>query len=451
MILLILSAIYFIIELNKKSIGWRYGNSLRQNELVDVVKLHQLGITGERIKIGLLDSGFDISHPAFKNIKVNRRYDFTDNDTIVTDEESRALAEHGTSVLSVVGGYYEGELIGIAYDSEFYLAKAEIPHIETYKEEFLAIEGIMWLDSQGVDIITNSLKFGKFEDRDYYHPSQMDGKTALVTLTADSAVANGIVFCTSVGNTFEGEWHIVEPPGDGFNVLAIGSIDKYGKVSFFSSCGPTLDGRIKPDLVTPGESVYFANIIEGQKSFWYSHGTSLSSPIAAGIASLILSCHPNLNPKEVEKALKKSADKADYPNNRVGWGIPDAYKAVSYFGPAFSNKPMISQDENFIEIETACISSLGIIPGSVKIHYSLRDNEYEEKIMKNEEKDFYQSKIDYSNSTIINFFFTATDSTDQTTIFPHPDFGHHFSFLINKNHLQELTFDRRKKQISGTM
>lgn len=116
-----------------------------------------------------------------------------------------------------------------------------------------------------------------------------------------------MVFICSAGNNYEEEWHIIEPPADGFNVLAVGSVDRYLNHSFFSSCGPTIDGRIKPDIVTPGEGVWVANYYPKLKpEYGWSHGTSLSAPIAAGIAALILSAHPELSNKQVVEAIKKT-------------------------------------------------------------------------------------------------------------------------------------------------
>ena len=287
--------IWTLFELNKSSDKYIYGNSYRQNSLVNVIRLHKYGITGKRITIGIIDAGFYTKHIVFKKTKIIKEFDFvTEKPTVINYEHIKGM-DHGTNVLSVVGGYKVNELIGIAYDANFILAKTDISTDRLKEEEDNAIKASRWMFQNGVNIITTSLSFKKFDNADYYFPYQMNGQIARITRTADSLFNLGIIYICSAGNDYEEEWKIIEPPGDGFHVLSVGSIDKNLIHSFFSSCGPTVDGRIKPDIVAPGEGVWNANYLPKLlPEFSWDHGTSLSAPIAAGIAALVLSAHPEL-------------------------------------------------------------------------------------------------------------------------------------------------------------
>jgi hypothetical protein len=440
-VLIISVIIWIFLELNKSTDLYLYGNSYRQNKLVNTIRLHHYGITGKNITIGILGAGFYTPHSVFKNTRIIKEFDFVTNKPTTLNYNHLKGLDHGTNVFSVVGGYKVNELIGIAYDANFILAKSDISTDRLKEEEINAVIASGWLFENGADVITTSLSFNKFDNADYYYPYQMNGKTALITRAADSLVNKGVVYISSAGNNYEEDWHIIEAPADGFKVLAVGSIDKNLVHSFFSSCGPTADGRIKPDIVTPGEGVWVANYLPKLKpEFSWSHGTSLSAPIAAGIAALVLSAHPDLTSDQVTEAIKKTSSHAENPDTLYGWGIPDAEKAVSYFGPAFSNSPEIIDHGDKLEIKTYVISSFGLIKANVKLHI-VKNNGDSEHIYKMEEtnNDLYEYSIDANiKDENTNFYFTAEDERGNLTKFPSGRIGKYFVYesINNKTELE---------------
>jgi hypothetical protein len=428
-LLIILIVVWVLIEINKSSDSYFYGNSYRQNKLVNTIRLHKYGIIGERITIGVLDAGFYTLHPVFAKTRIVKEYDFvTDKSTTLNYEHIKGM-DHGTNVFSVIGGYKKNELIGIAFGSDFILAKTDISPDRLAEEELLAVEASKWLYESGVNIITTSLSFNKFDDADYYYSNQMDGVTAAITKTADSLFNKGVVYICSAGNNYENEWRIIEPPGDGFNVLTVGSIDKNLIHSFFSSCGPTVDGRTKPDIVTPGEGVWNANYLPKTKpEFSWNHGTSLSAPIAAGIAALVLSTHPDLSSEQVLEAIKETSSKSNTPDNLYGWGIPDAERAVSYFGPAFSNTPELVLQGNWLEVKTYIFSSYGLNNSSVEFHL-LENNFNKESVYELTETDdnYFICTIDFNpGKEKVGIYFKAKDVRGYSTKYPSGILGDYF-------------------------
>jgi subtilisin family serine protease len=437
-ILVLSIVVVILILINRSTDAYVYGNSYRQNKLVNTIRLHKYGITGENINIGIIDAGFYKQHSVFKQTKIIKKFNFVTNKPNTEDFNHIKGMDHGTNVFSVVGGYQINKLIGIAYGANFLLAKTDISTSRLYKEEYNAVNASRWLYNSGANIITTSLSFNKFDNADYYHPSQMNGKTALITQIADSLVNEGILYFASAGNNYENDWKIIEAPADGFGVIAVGSIDKDLNHSFFSSCGPTADGRIKPDIVTPGEGVWNANYLPKIKpEFSWNHGTSLSAPIAAGIAALVLSAHPELANKQVIEAIKKSSSKSNNPDSLFGWGIPDAEKAVTYFGPAFSNMPNINVSSNEIEISTFTFSSYGLDKKSVTLH-RIKNDSNEMTYMMNETDEnqfsFYLPLV--KSDKKVKFYFSAEDKRKQLTKFPCGFLGKTFVYDIENSKLE---------------
>ncbi len=324
-------------KLNNKSANsnytYDYGPSLTQNELSDIPQVHDMGITGERVIIGLLDSGFEWATPnALKNKTVIAEHDFVFNDDITSNEAEDISYQHnhGTSVFSILAGFDPGNLIGPAFNAQFLLAKTEYIPTETHVEEDNYAAALEWMDSIGVDITTSSLGYSDFDTGEFsYTYEDMDGNTTIVTKAAEMAFDKGIVVITSAGNEGANSWHYITAPGDGFNTITIGAVSPSNVVASFSSRGPTYDGRIKPEIVAQGISVY-NSVAETDAGYSYGSGTSFSAPIAAGIAGLLLSAYPHLTNKQVRSILMESGDNVASPNNDIGFGLISALKAVTY-------------------------------------------------------------------------------------------------------------------------
>ena len=428
-VLFISIILFALYKLNKSTDEYIYGHSYEQNKLVNTIRLHKYGITGRRINVGIIDAGFYTIHPVFAETRILKEFDFVTNRASVLNYNHPKGLDHGTNVFSMIGGYKVNELIGIAYGANFFLAKTDISTDRLSEEEDNAVKASEWLSENGAVIITTSLSFNKFDNAGYYYPNQMNGRTALITKAADSIAGKGIVYICSAGNNYEEEWHIIEPPGDGFNVLAVGSVDKNLVHSFFSSCGPTTDGRIKPDIVTPGEGVWVANYMPKLKNpLGWSHGTSLSAPIAAGIAVLVLSAHPELSAGQVSEAIKLSSSRSNNPDNLYGWGVPDAEKAVTYFGPAFSNTPELVANKNGIEIKTYVLSSYGLIKADIELHM-LSNTTGHDSVLVMEEigESHFACTINFNKSIQqFQFHFEAEDIRGHRTIYPGGILGKYF-------------------------
>jgi subtilisin family serine protease len=142
-----------------------------------------------------------------------------------------------------------------------------------------------------------------------------------------------------------------------------------GSIASFSSKGPTADGRFKPDITAPGnvivssvsrfDSNYTSTSVETVSGLtdsinnWYfaaMQGTSMSSPMVAGIIALWLQAKPNLTVAQIKTILQNNSITAglgSLPNNTWGSGKIDAYAGIQYINQ-FLNVETFDTSNNFI-------------------------------------------------------------------------------------------------------
>jgi len=313
-----------------------YGGSLDDLEQINVPPVHELGITGQGVIIGMLDSGFKTTHEALAGIPVLARYDFINDDDVVENEpgDSPTQHDHGTKTMSTAMGFRDGALVGPAFGASAILAKTEDVSQEVPIEEDNWVAGLEWVESLGADVVSSSLGY-----YDWYEFSDMDGNTAVTTIAADLAVGRGVTVVNSAGN--ERGWgfgHIIAP-ADGDSVIAVGAVDIGGDIASFSSPGPSYDGRIKPDVSALGVSNHVVSVTSDD-GYTSASGTSFSCPLTSGVAALVLARAPQLTPIQVREALRATADRAANPDNDYGWGILDALAAVTYWGASIAHEPL---------------------------------------------------------------------------------------------------------------
>lgn len=423
-------------ELKDSSIS--YGNSLTQLQLSDVPKVQSRGIYGDGVIVGILDSGFDWKrHESLKDRKVIGEYDFVFNDSVTANQPGDAFDQdrHGTLIFSLIAGYVDSVMIGPAFNASYILAKTEDVRTETHIEEDNYAAALIWMESLGVDITTSSLGYSEFDSPEAsYTYADMNGKTTIVTKAAELAFERGVSTFTAAGNEGNTKWKYITAPADGFNIIAVGAVDRFGNKASFSSIGPTYDGRIKPEIVAMGVSDFGA-VAGTVSNYTYANGTSTSTPISSGIGALLLSSSPHLTNVQIRDIILKTASNTLNPNNQIGYGIISASKAVEFPNLEFAGN-------NYIIHKV--ILDKAVIPGSVKISYGY-DNVILQNISMNQINDytFTFSVPQLINGKKVKFHFTYSDSTNQD--FRLPEYGdYEFNFgslIISENPKQTINFD----------
>lgn len=307
-----------------------YGESLDQLAQIHVPEVHDLGLSGQGVIVASFDAGFDnLSHEAFAGMRILAAHDFVNGDDDVADGTDQGRGSHGTSTLSVLGGYSPGHLIGPAYGASFVLAKTENTASETPIEEDNWAAAAEWAEALGVDVISSSLGYTTF-DAPYvsYTPEDLNGETAISTRAAELAADRGVVVVNSAGNAgLSADHNTLVAPSDGRRVIAVAAVVRTGGRSMFSSVGPSADGRIKPDVAALGTADFVAQS-RSPDAYGYESGTSFSCPLVAGVVALVLEAHPEYTVDQVIGVLHATSSQAAAPDNLLGWGIVNALVAI---------------------------------------------------------------------------------------------------------------------------
>jgi serine protease AprX len=328
-----------------------YGKGDNQVEMHNLHLIHQLGYTGAGMQIAVFDAGYSgvDTLAAFDYMRENGNLLGT-KDFVNPVDTDFYQAGHGRAVLSTMASYLPGSLIGTAPDAAYYLFRTEASSSETLVEEFNWLAAAEYADSLGVDIINSSLGYTTFNDSLENHSyADMDGNTTIVTKAADWAASKGILVVNSAGNSGNNDWHYIGAPADADSVLTLGAVTVDSSKASFSSFGPTVDGRIKPDVAARGLSAY---VIGADGDREVSNGTSFSSPIMAGAVACLWQAFPYETNMTIIDYVRKYGHQAEQPDSLLGYGIPDLYSA--YLELENRNYPV---PEEYIEVYPNPITS----------------------------------------------------------------------------------------------
>ncbi len=299
------------------------GYASLQNSLLGTSYLYYAGLRGQDKWVVVMDGGFTNvdTLPFFDSLALAGRlfsgWDFVEHDNYVFE-----AAEHGTSVLSVMASNLPGYFVGTAPDATYFCVKTEDTGGEFPVEEANWIAGAEWADSLGADIIIASLGYTVFNDTSLSHKYlDLNGRTAIGSRGATIAAQKGMLICNAAGNEGDGPWRHIGIPADAPGIVCVGAVDYHEKRAAFSSVGPTADGRIKPDLVAPGQQLITASV-KGV-DLGMSSGTSVASPMLAGGLASLWSAFPEKTATEILDAVFASASQNERPDNELGWGLPD--------------------------------------------------------------------------------------------------------------------------------
>lgn len=342
-------------------VSYNYGGSQNQIEMLNGHLLHQQNFTGQGKIIAVLDSGFtgvDTAAP-FQNLITNNQilggYNFPDRNSNYFSRHN-----HGTNVLSTMGGFSEGQLVGTAPSAHYYLFITEDVSSENPVEESYWVEGAELADYYGVDVINSSLGYFGYDNPNYsYQYDDMVGNKTFASRGANMAFNKGIVVVVSAGNSGTSVDPHIATPADAIGALTIGAVNASEVYASFSSIGPSFDGRVKPDVCAKGAGTTVAS---PTGTIYTSNGTSFSSPVIAGMVATFWSAVPNLTAQQVVNFIKQSSDNFNAPTQQKGYGIPDFQLALTNV----LNLDTIATNESFVVFPN---------PAENQITFQLKNNQ----------------------------------------------------------------------------
>jgi subtilisin family serine protease len=336
--------------------------------------------TGRGVTWAILDSGIDGKHPHFaeyRNLKLEpalEHRDFTGGKSPLTDEYG-----HGTHVAGILAGHLKGsrskplraarrirdengdigfeqvevdELFGMAPQATLVSYKILDENGDGDTSTIItALQEIDRVNDHGRDLKIHgvNLSVGYPFDPDWFACGQSP-----ICVEVDRLVKSGVVVVTAAGNTgyawnqdfvkgavASGADLTINDPGNANLAITVGSTHRdsphmYG-VSYFSSKGPTGDGRQKPDLVAPGERILSCAAgrmraeAEGERwEYLEDSGTSMAAPHVSGVIAAFLSVRREFvgRPDEVKKIFLDTATDLQRVKEFQGRGLVDLMRAI---------------------------------------------------------------------------------------------------------------------------
>ncbi|XP_075087059.1 subtilisin-like protease SBT6.1 isoform X2 [Nicotiana tabacum] len=292
---------YAVANTSNMKISWKRELLMQKSQVTSLFGAESLwsrGYTGAKVKMAIFDTGIRSDHPHFRNIK--ERTNWTNEETLNDN------LGHGTFVAGVIAGQDE-ECLGFAPDTEIYAFRVFTDAQVSYTSWFL--DAFNYAIATNMDVLNLSIGGPDYLDLPFVEK--------VWELTA-----NNIIMVSAIGN--DGPLYgTLNNPADQSDVIGVGGIDYSDHIASFSSRGmstweiPHGYGRVKPDIVAYGREIMGSKISTGCKSL---SGTSVASPVVAGIVCLLVSIIPEnkrkdiLNPASVKQALVEGAAKLPGPN-----------------------------------------------------------------------------------------------------------------------------------------
>ncbi len=291
-----------------------------------VTKVFSSSLSGAGVRVAVLDTGLDLGHPDFQDGRVVATASFVGEP--VQDVPTRGIPGltngqpgHGTHCIGLscgpkqpTGPSVEGRY-GVAFGAQICVGK-----VLTNKGISVSgsvLQGIQWAIQQKANIISMSLS-GKSPGGDPYQS------------VAEAAVKNGIAIIAAVGNDSNrpNSTAPVGSPANSLRIMGVGAIDSNLRIAPFSNRGQ-FGTAAAVDIVGPGVDVYSSlpRVAPAGMANTYGRlsGTSMATPIVAGIAALLKEAKPNLGPIQILQTLQAMAQRLQGTDqNDTGSGLVQA-------------------------------------------------------------------------------------------------------------------------------
>nr|WP_257823120.1 S8 family peptidase [Salipaludibacillus agaradhaerens] len=258
------------------------------------------GYTGNNVKVAVLDSGIDRSHP---DLSANVRGGYS----VFGDSPYNDGNGHGTHVAGTVGAVNNNiGVIGVAPQADLYAVKV-LNNSGSGSYAGIA-QGIEWSINNGMDIINMSLGGSS--------------SSSILEQYCNLAYNRGLLVVAAAGNsgTAAGNTNTVGYPARYNSVIAVAATNSNNVRGNFSSTGPTLE------LSAPGVSVLSTTPGGNYASY---NGTSMASPHVAGVAAQVWQARPNLSNAQLRQILNASAQNLG-SSYQYGNGLVRSLNAIQY-------------------------------------------------------------------------------------------------------------------------
>ncbi|MGE5353021.1 MAG: S8 family serine peptidase, partial [Acidobacteriota bacterium] len=279
---------------------------------------------GDSVVIGIIDTGIDYLHPALgggfgKGFKVIGGYDFVNRDNNPMDDHG-----HGTHVAGIAAAN-GSEIKGVAPKALLVAYKTLNKDGEGFESDCIA----------AVERTIDPNEDNNTEDMlDVVNMSMGDeagNPFDPLCQAVNNAVKLGVTFCISAGNS--GQAYRISSPGSSELAITVGATEKSTRLAYFSSKGPTKRlFAIKPEILAPGVGIRSCFLNGDYRTF---EGTSMASPMVAGVCALLKHMHRDWTPEMIKSAIMTTARDYNLCPMSYGAGLVNAPRAMDVKSFAF--------------------------------------------------------------------------------------------------------------------
>ena len=266
--------------------------------------------TGKGIKIAVLDTGLDLTHPDFQGRTIVTKSFIPDHDAV------QDIVGHGTHCIGTAAGPLAGNghaRYGVASQAEIYVGK--VLNDSGSGAESWVLAGMNWAIEQGCEVISMSLgratQPGEPPDEFY----EEVGKTALEA---------GSIIVAAAGNESARQFGHIAPVGSPANapsIFAVAAVDSDMKIANFS-CGEINPTGGEVNIAGPGVDIFSS--FPMPERYKRLRGTSMATPHVAGAAALWAQSDANLRGQALWDVLIRSAKNIGLDRRDVGAGLVQA-------------------------------------------------------------------------------------------------------------------------------
>ena len=300
-------------------------NNIKAKEAWSVIESHNsYGAT----KVAVLDTGVDVLHEDLQSTLVDtEKYYLTVGGNQVARDYD--IGEHGTHVSGIIGATNNdfgvtGVAVGSNNDLVDLMVVGSSPDGE-YLYTADIIDAISFAKDNGAKVM--NMSFGVI------------GRDRAMEAAIRDAYNSGIVMVAAAGNDGINEF---SSPTDFKEVISVNASNRYNNPTYWSDYGTF------KDITAPGNNIL--STMPGD-DYDYASGTSMASPVVAGVVALILDANPDLTPAQVYNILCASTGTSSF-DDKLAYGIVDAKAAVE---AAYAASESVSVSELSIKDNKATV------------------------------------------------------------------------------------------------
>lgn len=261
--------------------------------------------TGKGVKVAILDTGFDYTHPDFAGRTIHRK-------SFTGTKQAKDKEGHGTHCAGILGGGRKGKTgprYGVAPGARLYVGKILDDAGEGTDGQALA--GIEWALEKGCQVISMSLGATVGEGNLY---------SEIFEQVAQTAMAINCLLIAATGNESGRSEELISPvnhPANCPSVIAVGALTSSLEMAEYSCAGADITGG-QVDIAAPGDNILSAKPGGGHRR---ESGTSMATAFVAGVAALLWEQYPQASAADIWVKLTQQARRLTLPASDVGVGL----------------------------------------------------------------------------------------------------------------------------------